>query len=42
MIDFTEIKLESIYIHHVGNKIRDEGIQVSDRNLKLDNEDTQK
>jgi len=42
MIDFTEITLESIYIHKVGNKLRDEGIKVSDRNLSLGNEDTKK
>jgi len=42
MIDFTEIILESIYIHKVGNKLRDEGIEVSDKNLSLENEDTKK
>ena len=42
MIDFTEITLESIYIHKVGNKLRDEGIEASDRNLSLGNEDTKK
>lgn len=42
MIDFTEITLESICIHKVGNKLRDEGIKVSDRNLSLGNEDTKK
>lgn len=42
MIDFTEIELESIYIHRVGNKLRDEGIEVSDKNLSLGNEDTKK
>jgi len=42
MIDFTEIILESIYIHKVGNKLRDEVIEVSDKNLSLENEDTKK
>lgn len=42
MIDFTEITLDSICIHKVGNKLRDEGIEVSDRNLSLGNDDTKK
>lgn len=42
MIDFTEIVLESIYIHKVGNKLRDEGIEVSDKNLSLGSEETKK
>lgn len=42
MIDFAEVQLESIYIHRVGNKLRDEGIDISDRNLKFESEDTQK
>lgn len=42
MIDFTEIKLESIYIHQVGNKLRDEGIKTSNKNLIFENEDTKR
>lgn len=42
MIDFTEIKLDSIYIHQVGNKLRDEGIKTSNKNLIFENEDTKK
>lgn len=41
MIDFTQIELESIYIHRVGNKLRDEGIEISNKNLNL-GEDTKK
>ena len=42
MIDFTEITLEHIYIHKVGNKLREEGIEVSNINLNVGNEDTRK
>lgn len=42
MIDFTEIILESIHVHKVGNKLREEGIDSSERNLNLENDDTKK
>lgn len=42
MIDFTGVTLETIYIHKVGNKLRDEGIEVSDKNPILESEDTEK
>ncbi|NQU55028.1 MAG: nucleoid-associated protein [Bacteroidetes bacterium] len=40
MIDFTQIQLEEIYIHQVGNKLRDEGFKISKEDISFAEEDT--
>ncbi|RLD61153.1 MAG: nucleoid-associated protein [Bacteroidetes bacterium] len=40
MIDFTQIILDEIYVHQVGNKLRDEGIKISNENISFAEEDT--
>lgn len=36
MFDFTQVELEKIIVHKVGNKLREEGVNRSERFLELD------
>ncbi|MDB5228846.1 MAG: hypothetical protein JWN78_3039 [Bacteroidota bacterium] len=40
MIDFTNVQLEQIAIHQVGNKLRDEGLIVSSENVDVEDSNT--
>lgn len=40
MIDFSELKIGPIFIHKVGNKLRDEGIDFGNNELMFENDDT--
>jgi len=40
MIDFTQIQFEGIFIHQVGNKLRDEGIKISSNDISFADADT--
>lgn len=40
MIDFTSVQLEQIAIHQVGNKLRDEGLNVSSENVDVEDSET--
>lgn len=40
MIDFTNIQLEEIAIHQVGNRLRDEGLKVSSENVDVEDSET--
>jgi hypothetical protein len=40
MIDFTQITLEGIFIHQVGNKIKDEGVKISGEDISFADDDT--
>lgn len=42
MIDFTQIEFENIFIHQVGNKLRDEGLKISDNDISFDDDDTKR
>jgi hypothetical protein len=41
MLDFTQIKLEGISIHQVGNKLREEGLQISNEEISFGDGDTE-
>ena len=41
MIEFTDINLEGIYVHQVGNKLRDENFKISNENITFSNDETQ-
>ncbi len=41
MLDFTQIKLEGISVHQVGNKLRDEGLQISNEEISFGDGDTE-
>ncbi len=40
MIDFTQIQFEGIFIHQVGNKLRDEGLKISSDDISFENIET--
>lgn len=40
MIDFTNVQLEQIAIHQVGNKLRDEGVKLSSENVSVEDSET--
>jgi hypothetical protein len=40
MIDFTQIQFEGIFIHQVGNKLRDEGLKISSKDISFADSDT--
>lgn len=40
MIDFTSVHLEQIAIHKVGNKLRDEGLNISSQNVDVEDSET--
>lgn len=40
MIDFTRVELTNISTHHVGNKLRDEGVKISTDEISLHEGDT--
>jgi hypothetical protein len=41
MIDFTQIRFEGIFIHQVGNKLRDEGLKISSNVISFADDDTE-
>ena len=41
MIGFTDINLEGIYVHKVGNKLRDENFKISNENITFSDDETQ-
>lgn len=41
MIDFTSIRLEQMIIHQVGNKLRDEGLEISESNVDIEDTETE-
>ncbi len=41
MIEFTSIKLEGIYIHEVGNKLRDENVKIAKEEISFSNDETE-
>jgi hypothetical protein len=42
MIDFTQITLEGIFIHQVGNKLKDEGVKISGDDISFAGEDSKR
>ncbi len=40
MIDFTQIQFHGIFIHHVGNKLRDEGLTIASKDISFANKET--
>lgn len=40
MIDFTQIQFEGIFIHQVGNKLRDEGLKISNNDISFADDET--
>ena len=42
MIEFTAIKLNDIYVHQVGNKLRDEKLKISKEDISFSDDETQK
>lgn len=41
MIDFTQIQFEGIFIHQVGNKLRDEGLKISSKDISFADDNTE-
>jgi len=41
MIEFIDIKLNGIYVHQVGNKLRDENLKISKENISFSDDETQ-
>ncbi len=41
MIEFTDIKLNGIYVHQVGNKLRDENFKISNEDISFSDDETQ-
>jgi hypothetical protein len=41
MLDFTQMKLEGISIHQVGNKLREEGLQISNDEISFGDGETE-
>lgn len=41
MIEFTDIKLDGIYVHQVGNKLRDENLKISKEDISFSDDETQ-
>lgn len=41
MIDFAQIKLEDIAIHQVGNKLREEGLKISNKEISFAGDETE-
>lgn len=40
MIDFINVRLGQVFIHQVGNKLRDEGLTISGGNVEFENSET--
>jgi len=40
MIEFTDIKLDGIYVHQVGNKLRDENLKISKEDISFSDDET--
>lgn len=40
MIDFTKVQIEDVYVHKVGNKLRDEGLLLSSEVVSIEDDDT--
>ncbi len=40
MIDFTNVSFEGIAIHNVGNKVRDEGIKIANKDIFFEDDET--
>ncbi len=40
MIDFTQIQFDGIFIHQVGNKLRDEGLKISSKDISFEDDET--
>lgn len=40
MIDFTNVSFEGIAIHNVGNKVRDEGIKIANKDIYFEDDET--
>ena len=41
MIEFTDINLDGIYVHQVGNKLRDENYKISNEDITFSDDETQ-
>lgn len=41
MIEFTDIKLDGIYVHQVGNKLRDENLKIAKEGISFADDETQ-